>query len=92
MELQTLVEEDETIEQLPVEQETQYLTPPDHSWRDHMIQDTPTLSDDQMLLDNQVLVAHSSEEASNRTSVRDSVISNGTNRLSAFNVSCNPHQ
>ena len=81
MELQTLVEEDETIEQLPIEQETQYLSPPDHSWGDHMIQDTPTL------LDNQILVAYNNEGASNRNSVRDSIMSDGSNRLSAFNVS-----
>lgn len=93
MELQTLVEEDETIDQPPMEQETQYSSSLDHhvQWGDHMTTDTPTLLDDQALLDNQALLTHDDEEALNRNSIRDSFFSDtstSNNRLSAFNVSC----
>ena len=92
MELQTLVEEDETIEQLPLEQETQYSSSLGHPawWGDHMTLDTPTLMDNQMLADKHVLVTHNDEEALNRDSLRDSIMSDstGSNRVSTFNVSC----
>ena len=88
MELQTLVEEDETIEQLPLEQETQYSSSLDHTtqWGDHVTID--------ILLDNQdkhVLMTHSDDddEALNRNSLRNSLMSDstGSNRVSTFNVS-----
>ena len=91
MELQTLVEEDETIEQLPLEQETQYSSSLDHTtqWGDHVTIDTPTLLDNQ---DKHVLMTHSDDddEALNRNSLRNSLMSDstGSNRVSTFNVSC----
>ena len=92
MELQTLVEEDETIERLPLEQETQYSSSLDHrtQWGDHMTLDTPTLLDNQMSPDKHVLLTHNDEEALNRNSLRDSLMSDstGSNRVSTFNVSC----
>ena len=44
MELQTLIEEDETIDQLPLEQETQYSSSFGYhtQWEDHVTPDTPT--------------------------------------------------
>ena len=84
MELQTLVEEDETIDHhAPLEHETQYSSSLDHptQWEDHM---TTTNLDDQALL-----TTHNDEEALNRNSLRDSFMSDSstTNRTSFFNVS-----
>ena len=91
MELQTLVEEDEAIDQMPLEQETRFSASLDHSmqWGDHMTMDTPTQFDDQMFSDNQALLSHTDEEALNRNNLRDSFMSDGTgsNRVSTFNVS-----
>lgn len=81
MELQTLVEEDETINQSPLEQETQFSFSLDHStqWGNHVVLDTSTVAE-----------AHNDEEALNRNSIRDSLLSDSStsnNRVSTFNVS-----
>jgi len=81
MELHTLVEEDENIDELPQEEETRYIT-----IEDHVMQDTPTswtLPDDQQ-------VTQTEHETLNRNSIRDSLLSDNTtssNRISAFDVS-----
>ena len=85
MELQTLVEEDELMEQPTLEQETQYSSSLDHpmQWEDHMTSATPTL------LDNQPLLTHNNKEALSRNHVHDSFMSDTStsNRFSVFNVS-----
>ena len=91
MELHTLVEEDENIDELPQEEETRYLE--DHviniTPTDHGIHDTPTNHDTptQWTLPDDQQTEH---EPLNRNSIRDSLLSDNTtssNRISAFDVS-----
>jgi len=90
VELHTLVEEDENIDDLPQEEETRYFI----STEDHVINDTPTDHDTptQWTLPNDQQITQTEHEALNRSSIRDSLLSDSTtssNRISAFDVSGN---